>query len=449
MPILVETASEPQQTCPMSLLATFKSWIPFSTLDRYLLRQLLMNILIAVLVLSVVLVLGQIFKAMWELILRDQLPIEKLPGLIWNMFGSSLSYTVPWGILTGVMLMFGRLSADNELTAMRMAGRSLWRICYPIFLLAALLCLGCFWINTRLAPQAYKEVRTQKYALALENPTKLLTADEVIEEIPGHVIYCKEKEGDLLKHFIALQFEPTFDPPELSKIMLAKESEITASLKTKSIDIKSREFRALTHSYKDYDAAGKPLSLEKVAEMRAAGERPAETRLEVPPASSSRLFDSSMDLSSFFNKATRPRVAGMTMTELRQVNAALANVREDPSMSVVSDEALRNHLLAMPDKDRRIMETDTLTTFNNRFSFSMAGLVLSLCGISFGITAQRRDTSSGAVLSFAVGIAYFALIMLAEVWKGKPQMHPELWVWLPNVLFGLIGLGLFWKHSRR
>ena len=106
--------------------------------DRYLGRQVLVSTFFAVAVLSVVLVLGQIFKQLLDKLVDGTLPPDAILKFISYSFPWSLSFTVPWGILTAVLLVFGRLSADNELSALRMAGLSLRRICAPVLVLALL-----------------------------------------------------------------------------------------------------------------------------------------------------------------------------------------------------------------------------------------------------------------------------------------------------------------------
>ena len=66
----------------------------------------------------------------------------------------SLIYTVPWGFLSAVLLVFGRLSSDNEITSFRVAGLSLVRLAVPVFVIGALLSLLSLWLNTTVVPRS-------------------------------------------------------------------------------------------------------------------------------------------------------------------------------------------------------------------------------------------------------------------------------------------------------
>ena len=45
-----------------------------------------------------------------------------------------LTFTVPWAVMVAVMLVFGRMSADSEITAMRACGISIMQIVSPILI---------------------------------------------------------------------------------------------------------------------------------------------------------------------------------------------------------------------------------------------------------------------------------------------------------------------------
>src|SRR4030095_5857435 len=122
--------------------------------DRFVSRELIVNLLFAIFVLSLVLVVGQIFRKLFPLLVNHDVPVEYLVSFIAYVMPFSLIFTIPWGLLTAVLLVFGRLSADNELIALRSNGVSVPRVCMSLVLIA-LACTGiCLWLNVQAAPAA-------------------------------------------------------------------------------------------------------------------------------------------------------------------------------------------------------------------------------------------------------------------------------------------------------
>ena len=101
-------------------------------IDRFVSRELLVNVLFAIAVLSLVLVVGNIFRKLLPLLVNHDVPMEYLIAFIAYVLPFSLIFTIPWGLLTAILLVFGRLSADNELIALRSNGVSITRICIPL-----------------------------------------------------------------------------------------------------------------------------------------------------------------------------------------------------------------------------------------------------------------------------------------------------------------------------
>src|SRR5437879_12473277 len=97
-------------------------------IDKFVSGELLVNVLFAIAVLSLVLVVGNIFRKLLPLLVNHDVPVEYLLAFIAYVFPFSLIFTIPWGLLTAILLVFGRLSADNELIALRANGVSLPRV---------------------------------------------------------------------------------------------------------------------------------------------------------------------------------------------------------------------------------------------------------------------------------------------------------------------------------
>ena len=103
--------------------------------DRYIGRQIWMSTLTGVVVLSGVMVLGNVYKKLDQLLGGTELPAALVAKFIVLVIPFSLIFTIPWAFLTSILLVYGRMSADNELVSLRMTGTSMARICLPVFLL--------------------------------------------------------------------------------------------------------------------------------------------------------------------------------------------------------------------------------------------------------------------------------------------------------------------------
>ena len=129
-------------------------------IDRFVGRELLVNVLFAVAVLSLVLVVGNIFRKLLPLLVNHDMPVAYLIAFVAYVLPFSLIFTIPWGLLTAILLVFGRLSADNELIALRSNGVSITRICIPLAGVALVCAAICVWLKrTGCARRAGKIAR--------------------------------------------------------------------------------------------------------------------------------------------------------------------------------------------------------------------------------------------------------------------------------------------------
>jgi len=88
-------------------------------MDRYIGKQIIADTLFGVVMLCVVLILGNLFKELRPLMVESNASPILIGRFILSVIPFSLVYTIPWGFLVAVLLVFGRLSAENELVSMR------------------------------------------------------------------------------------------------------------------------------------------------------------------------------------------------------------------------------------------------------------------------------------------------------------------------------------------
>jgi lipopolysaccharide export system permease protein len=69
--------------------------------------------------------------------------------------------------------------------------------------------------------------------------------------------------------------------------------------------------------------------------------------------------------------------------------------------------------------------------------------------VPLAITAHRKETSIGFLISLCVALVYYLFIIVANTVREKPQWHPAELVWVPNILCVVFGGWLFYRMSRR
>src|SRR4029077_21206755 len=101
--------------------------------------------------------------------------------------------------------VFGRLSADNELIALRSNGVSITRICVPLAGVAIVCTAICLCLNVEAAPAAQEKLRSTIFDIATRNPMALFGSDQVIDQFPGRKIYVGKKDGNELENIIVFE----------------------------------------------------------------------------------------------------------------------------------------------------------------------------------------------------------------------------------------------------
>jgi len=201
-------------------------------IDRFVSRELIVNVLFAILVLRLVLVVGNIFRKLLPLLVNHDVPLEYLLTFIAYVLPFSLIFTIPWGLLTAILLVFGRLSADNELIALRSNGVSVTRVCLPLLVLAIISTAICLWLNVDVAPAAQEKLRSTIFDLATRNPIALFGNDQVIDQFPGRRIYVGKKEGNELENILVFQMDEHSLP---IRVTFARSGKLEADLPNKRI----------------------------------------------------------------------------------------------------------------------------------------------------------------------------------------------------------------------
>ncbi|MDF1710764.1 MAG: LptF/LptG family permease [Akkermansiaceae bacterium] len=369
----------------------------FLKCDRYIVRQVFATALYAVLILSVVLVLGNIFKEINELLVERRAPISFLGIFILKLLPVSLVFTIPWGFLAAVLLVFGRLSSDQEINSLRSAGMGLYRIASPVLFLGLLLSFLCLWLNATVSPRSKEDLKVMLYETFKEDPLRLLDPGVVQSRMKGQQIYIEARVSEKsFQGFHAYELGAN----EASKWPVGY--------------LYARNVASIT--------PGK--EVEKL-ELRLSG-----VWLEK--------FDEKQNLQQGSAGKIAPWILPLEAGKSRRMKA-----------NRLDNEQIRELLTNPPDNltDKKLDEFDAERI--RRISFSFAPLALAFVGIPLGLSARRKETSSGSGMSLGVAVAYFLFFIIADETQGSSLMLTKVLMWVPNLACLAFGIFLFRRATKR
>ena len=97
------------------------------------------------------------------------------------------------------------------------------------------------------------------------------------------------------------------------------------------------------------------------------------------------------------------------------------------------------------NKDTTKLEVE----LNQRIAFALSPIAFLLLGLPLAIRTSRRETSVGLFLSVILAGVFFLSIILCESFTRYPKMYPQYLLWLPNIIFQVLGAVMTYKVSQR
>jgi LPS export ABC transporter permease LptF/LPS export ABC transporter permease LptG len=356
-------------------------------IDRYICRQVFSHALLGLGIFSFVFFVPQLVRLM-DLVVRHSASWETLGILFLCTLPGIISFTLPMGVLVGVLIALGRMSADSELIAMSALGLGRRRLLVPIGIIAVGATLITFCMTTWLGPLSVRTFRELEERLRTGQASFQVAPRVFDERFPHFVLYVNDIDS------ASTRWKGVFlagtDAKDVSRLTLAEEAIVIADRNEGKLELHLRN--GSVHEFSLNEPGN--YSLSAFAER----DLPVEARgVEAGPAS-------------------EPPIPGRTMRTLLRERGAGAR--------------------------------DASVEIQRRLSFPFACISFALLAVPLGARPRRGGRAagflitllliSGYYLTFTVG-AGFARQGLAPVWVG---------IWSANVLTAALGLFLLPRLER-
>ena len=233
-------------------------------LSRYLLRQLAAPFLFALAALTSLMLLSQIAKKFGSLVGK---------GLPWTVIGEVFALSVPFivamtlpmAVLLAVLYAFSHLAADNELTAMRASGISVYQTLVPVMAWGVFMSAFNFAFVDQVLPRSNARLRNLLIDIGRKKPTFELQ-EQVINEVPPSQYFLRANRIDAATG--RLREVTIYDVGgDASRRIIYADSGLMAYAEGQT-DLSLRLYDGSIHQYRPVDPTGFQLTYFKVNDIR-------------------------------------------------------------------------------------------------------------------------------------------------------------------------------------
>lgn len=363
-------------------------------LRNYILFEFLGAFLISLVVFTFAMLSGNIIKII-DMIINKGVDLLNVFKLLFFLVPYLLSYTIPMGALCGTLLVFGKLSSDNEITAMKASGLSLFKIAFPLLVLGLVLSVSSLYINDKLVPKAHLETRKTMRDIGIRSPAAYIEAGTFLRGFKDYIIFIYEINGNRLKNIRI--YQPQKDKP--TRTIVAERGEFVPAPDKRIVKLK------LINGTTEEPIPNDPTNFYKLNFKTYY----MTLNMETPEKTS---------------KNIKKKTKDMTFREIK-------NEMEDIKASGISDV------------------TPLLTRIHKKIALSFSGLAFILIGLPLAIRTHRSERSIGFGLSLAVYMIYWLLLAIGNVCAINKILPSWLAMWFGNIVFVIIGIVLFLKAAKR
>lgn len=354
----------------------------------YLFKEITTPFLLGFAVFTFVLLIGKLLN-LAELVITKGVPLSDMARLVTYMLPSFCVITIPMSFLLAVLLAFGRLSADCEITAMKASKISLYGLLPPVLIFASITFLLTLYITIYALPWGNSSFKIFLYDVIKARVTLSLKDRVFNDEFPGVVLYVDkyDKDRHIVSDVLIYDDRNTDNPCTI----FAKNGVIATDSSNKTIR----------------------LSLKNGSVHRNPGK------------SSYHLIEfASYDLSINLNQSP----AGVKTDEL------------DMNFT----ELLQNFRKARAGSK---FERDLLLELHKRLSLPFACFVFALVGVPLGMQNQRSGKAAGFSMSICIILFHYILFSIGKTLGQKGIIYPAVAMWMPNLTLLSIGIYLLKKTA--
>ena len=429
----------------------------------YIIREHILPFFLSIAIMISILLAQFLIKNI-DKFLGKGLEIGVLFKMVYYNMAWVLALAVPMAILLCTLMAFGRLSSDNEITAMKASGIKYSSLLIPPLIFGTLVTITMIYFNNWVLPDMNYEARNLISNISKKNPSIIFEPKQLNSQVDGYNIY-----------FDSLEEDPEKNDGEEGKLYF-KDAHINKYDKRGIISTHISKKAYTKNNYND--------DIVLVMEDGINYEEPDIDQFQTTEFSNEQI---TLDVNEF--SFTKTKYRGQRELTFDSIQSrityidkkiygyndriknlvkkfdpdAIVNSTDDAerliknkinSLKLAEAKYFRNKTQTPFERDKKMIQEKTkkknelLVEMHKKFSLPIACIVFILIGAPLGIVTRKGKFSVSMAMSLAFFLIYWAFLIAGENFADKGSINPALSMWLPNIILFIIGIYLNIKISR-
>ena len=447
-----------------------------STLNKYLIKQSFIPFMLSVGVITTVLFLQFLIRAI-DRFLGKGLDVFTILEYLYLNLAWIIALSVPMSLLISSVMTYGRMSQDNEITALKSAGVNLFSIIKPALwfgsIVGFLLCL----FNNFILPDMNYNARLLARDIYQKKPELTIEPGYFVDMIPQYTMIVKELDGKEFKDVKIFSKNTTSEQTTIYAERGSLESSggiITVNLQNgeiHEIDLENydhyRKIKFGTHqiiiSIDDLllnrtseanrtDREMKvPAMIEKIKQNKLSIEQ-IKNRITTVKQDIGINSDNEMTLRNIIDEIENLKNNDMPKNEeTREYNKdiPIAEYEQNEKMRSLNNNArqFQNEFTLIENYEKN--NNKYLVEIHKKFTLAVACILFTLVGAPLGILVRKGGITIASALSITFFLIYYILLIWGEQLADRALLDPAIGSWMPNIVLFIVGLIILFLSDKK
>ena len=446
-----------------------------NTLNKYLVKESLIPFLLSLGVITTVLFLQFLIRAI-DRFLGKGLDVWIILEYLYLNLAWIIALSVPMSLLISTVMTYGRMSQDNEITALKAAGVSVFSIIKPAVFFGGFVGLILCLFNNFVLPDMNYHARLLARDIYQKSPELTIEPGYFINTIPQYSMIVREMEGN---NFKDVKIFSKYSGTEQVTIyadkgkLTSKDDIIILDLENgeiHEIDLEDynhyRRIKFLTHQItipiddlllnRNNESVRTDREM-KVSEMIQKIEKNKEYMVQVNNRIKTVLDNNGIAWNEDFDLETVLSSIEILKENSKQIREEKIYRDDIPISEYEVKEKLRSFNNISRQLKNEFMLISNYKKTNNKymveihkkFTLAFACLLFAMTGAPLGILVRKGGITIASALSIAFFLVYYIMLIWGEQLADRNLLDPTFGSWMPNIILFIVGLVLFFLSDKQ